>query len=329
MFLKACKPKNSKVNRAFYFWKSSFALNNFELDIIKQNKVNTLYIKYFDVVWNDKLNAAIPVAKINFKQAVPFSLTVVPVVYITNNSLQKTNNNDIEKLANNISVLINSYQSIVKNNTSEIQIDCDWTLITKQKYFALLNALRNKFGNDTILSATIRLHQIKYAATTGIPPVQKGMLMYYNMGNINSHKNNAIFNEKDAAKYAPYIKQYALPLDAVLPVFSWIKVFRNHRMKQLISHISAKEFLQTGFFKQMDENRFQAITTSNYKGVSFLSNDIFIIENISPSLSKRAANHLNNYFAQTQFTLALFHLNQSNLNEYTTQDFEDIYTSFY
>ena len=67
-FLKGCKPENAKVNRAFYYWKSNFELNENELTILKKNNISTLYIKYFDVVWNAQLNSAVPVAKILFKQ---------------------------------------------------------------------------------------------------------------------------------------------------------------------------------------------------------------------------------------------------------------------
>ena len=31
------------------------------------------------------------------------------------------------------------------------------------------------------MSATIRLHQVKYRADTGVPPVDRGMLMAYNL----------------------------------------------------------------------------------------------------------------------------------------------------
>jgi hypothetical protein len=328
LFLTACKPKHANTNRAFYYWKSSFELNNKELDIIKQNNISTLYIKYFDVVWNNNLNAAYPVAKINFKQAVPAFMVMVPVVYITNTVLQKTPANDIEKLANNIYNLIHEYPWAINNKTPEIQIDCDWTLGTKEKYFKLLNTLKNKIGHKVALSATIRLHQIKYASSTGIPPVQKGMLMYYNMGNLHSTKLNSIFNEHDAEKYAPYIKQYPLALDVVLPVFKWVKVFRNHKMQQLIQHVSIEELLGSGIFKAIDKNSFRAIATSHYKGINFVNNDILVIENISAKESIQAAQHLRNYYNSASCTVALFHLKQSNLHEYTRKDFETLYTTF-
>ena len=186
----ACNLKKNKITRAFYYWKSTFELNQKELQLIEKHNINTLYIKYFDVVWNQEINSAVPVAKIYFKHAVPKQLLVVPVVYITNNALIKCHNDSIIFLANSISKLIENYQTLNKNKINEIQIDCDWTISTKEKYFELLNALKNTYSKNTIISATIRLHQIKYASATGVPPVQKGMLMYYNMGHLQSQKIN-------------------------------------------------------------------------------------------------------------------------------------------
>ncbi|MEZ4901823.1 MAG: hypothetical protein R2822_08725 [Spirosomataceae bacterium] len=49
----------------------------------------------------------------------------------------------------------------------EVQIDCDWTVATKAKYFRLLQQISALLPPSVILSATIRLHQIKFYRTTG------------------------------------------------------------------------------------------------------------------------------------------------------------------
>lgn len=323
-----CTSNHTKVKRSFYYWKSTFELNQFELELLHQNNISALYIKYFDVSWNSTLNAVVPVAKIQFKQAVPDFLEVIPVVYITNNALLKSHKDSIKSLAVAISKLIYAYHPVVNKLPKEIQVDCDWTLQTKEKYFALLNELKQQAGNKLMLSATIRLHQVKYASATGIPPVQKGMLMYYNMGNIQRMQSNSIFNETAAADYAPYIKQYPLHLDAVLPVFSWIKVIRNQKIIQLLNTVSFQEAMQSGLFEHINEYTLKPIHICHFKGIAFLPTDILVAETMTPELSKKAARHLHTYFTNHNFTLALFHLNQSNLNEYTIQDIETIYTMF-
>lgn len=328
LFLIACKPKNSKINRAFYYWKSTFELQSSELNIIEQNKINTLYIKYFDVVWNDKLNQPLPVAKIIFKQAVPQQIRVVPVVYITNKVMSNLQKDEVQKLSKAIATLIDSYHINTTKKCKEIQIDCDWNLSTKDKYFELLNQLKKHYNAAIEISATIRLHQIKYAATTGVPPVSKGMLMYYNMGNLQNTNHNSIFNETDAEKYAPYIKQYPLYLDAVLPVFTWVKVIRNNKVIKLLNQTNLMDLGKLRHFKSINTNTLQATNVGHFQSFYFLPNDLFVEEKIDPKLSKKAAEHLHQYFNPANFTLSLFHLHQANLNEYSFQNIEDLYTTF-
>ncbi len=62
----------------------------------------------------------------------------------------------------------------------EIQIDCDWTERTRNAYFQLLTALkREPFLQGKILSATIRLHQVKYVQRSGIPPADRGRVCFF------------------------------------------------------------------------------------------------------------------------------------------------------
>ncbi len=83
------------------------------------------------------------------------------------------------------------------------------------------------------------------------------------MGNLQSSTSNSIFNETDAEKYAPYIKQYPLPFDAVLPVFTWVKVFRNKQMIKLLNQTSLFELKQTGSFKSIDNNTIEALNANH------------------------------------------------------------------
>ena len=79
-----------------------------------------------------------------------------------------------------------------------------------------------------MLSATIRLHQVKYYKQAGIPPVDRGMLMFYNMGKLNAlTAENSIYNSNDAAGYIETVDDYPLKLDLALPAFSWAVHFRN------------------------------------------------------------------------------------------------------
>ncbi len=76
-----------------------------------------------------------------------------------------------------------------------------------------------------VLSATIRLHQVKYFETTGVPPVKSGMLMFYNTGDLeNPSEENSILNIETAELYLSGLEDYPMQLDIVLPLFSWAVV---------------------------------------------------------------------------------------------------------
>lgn len=138
-------------------------------------------------------------ADISFSSLVPAQTKIVPVVFITNQTLENIDTTATKLLAFKISKRI---QGIITTNQlptpEEIQIDCDWTGGTREKYFLLLTELQ-KFPlfQNTIWSATIRLHQVKFMENTGIPPVDRGMLMFYNMGNIEDiNTPDSIYDKK-------------------------------------------------------------------------------------------------------------------------------------
>ena len=71
-----------------------------------------------------------------------------------------------------------------------------------------------------MLSATIRLHQLKFIGESGIPPVDKGLLMCYNMGDLHRLRiSNSILETAELKKYIKQLSVYPLKLDvAFLPV---------------------------------------------------------------------------------------------------------------
>ena len=83
----------------------------------------------------------------------------------------------------------------------------------------MLEAFKKEYRYQ--LSATIRLHQVKYREETGVPPVDYGVLMYYNMGHISAMGANSIYDRSTALRYLGKLREYPLPLDIALPMFAW------------------------------------------------------------------------------------------------------------
>ena len=192
------------VGRCFYYWKSVFELEEPDLTELQALKIKRLYLKFFDLVWDQDYGEPIPVSVIEMPSKLPAPIEMVPVVFITVDALERLPAEQSTVLAEKINQKINS---ILNRNrlgrVSEIQLDCDWNSTTKIKYFTILARLRElAVAQKRRVSATIRLHQIKYSSQTGIPPVDQGMLMFYNFDSPKSPGiKNSIFDLQVAKEY--------------------------------------------------------------------------------------------------------------------------------
>ena len=122
---------------------------------------------------------------------------------------------------------------------------------SKKAYFKLLKLLST---NITHLSATIRLHQIKYAKTTGIPPVEKGVVMIYNLESpADTSIVNSIFSYDKALMYLDgYLKEYPLKVDIALPAFSWGVHYHHGKIKSLMSDFNPEKIDNMNMSKNTD-----------------------------------------------------------------------------
>jgi hypothetical protein len=171
--------------------------------------------------------------------------------------------------------------AILKTLTSldfkEVQIDCDWSDSTQSNYFKLLEDLKTKL-NKTI-SATIRLHQIKYYVKTGIPPVDYGVLMYYNMSNITDiNTKNSILDNEIAKKYHYNFDSYKLKLKLALPLYSQAIQFRENKALSIFEGVEKNDFDSN--FIEISPNLYKVLNSTYFKGRYIYKDDIFRFENV-------------------------------------------------
>ncbi len=322
----SCKTHDDiTVHRGFYFWKSRLALTSTEQNPLYQLEIEKLYIKFFDVTWDELRKVPAPVAKIDFAQKIPAGIEPIPVVFITNETLQQASADDIASLGLNIPKLI---ESILSNNKlgspNEIQIDCDWTESTKDKYFLLLKQMRKSriFQNKT-LSVTIRLHQLKYHNESGIPPADRGLLMCYNMGNLQRPETkNSIIDDAVLIQYIDHAKDYSLPLDIALPIFDWWVWFSGNDYKGLIHSNSIS--LPTDA-----NNRWHCIKDTTLNGYTFRAGDWLRYENSTWEENRKAIALLKDKLNTHELNLLLYHLDSTTLSHYEIDQLENIYSSFH
>lgn len=285
----------------------------------------------FDVDWDEAGGTFIPVGKIVFISKPPRSLTYTPVVYIVNKTLQKTTPGAIGDLAIKILIQVQYITQLQNITFNELQLDCDWTETTREKYFHLLSVLKEALGkHHQLLSATIRLHQVKYASITGIPPVNKGMLMYYNMGKLGTSPGpNSIFNAEDASRYVDYIDKYPLPLDAALPAILWGIHIRENKIVNLLNNLSLQDFKNNRNFSRLDSLQVRADSSTFFKGLYFKKNDIIKMEEINPDLCLKAAKQLRSHLPKALRTVAIFQLDSLMTTRYEEKNLEKIFGTFH
>ena len=324
VFLLTGCSKSDKPIIAFYYWKTVFKLSETEKDVLKDNNVEKLYIRYFDIGLHPKSTEPIPVSPIHFQENIS-KFDIVPVVFIQNKVLLKSNI-DLDDLAEKTLYLVNQINIKNKINCSEIQIDCDWTLGSKENYLKFIE--RFKKISHKKLSATIRLHQVKYFKKTKIPNVDSGVLMYYNLGTIASDSLNSIYNHKVAEKYLKSLKKYPLHLDIALPIYSWAIHIRNQKVIGLRSKLNVAELKKDENFEQMNA-RFFKVKKSNYKnGFFYEEDDVLKIEAISAEDLKTMGEELNENVANTPKEIIFYDLDEFNLKNYEKNIFEQVVSCF-
>jgi len=315
---------NRVVNTSFYYWKTVYKANKTEASYLQHFHSNNLYVRIMDVDVGDDGVRPVPVSPIVFHDKLPDSVQIIPVVFIVNNTLKTTTHPQLDDLAHKIISFVNGkVQQAGKTTYNELQIDCDWTATTRENYFYLLRQIRAvKALKATTLSATLRLHQLKNQQGSGIPPVNRVMLMCYNMGNLRKYGNqNSILDLAELKKYANQnISAYSLPVDVGLPLFSWAVAFRNKTYIGISKRINKHGLDDKNQFIFMGDNMYAAQTDLPQYGLT--KADEIRWETVTPNDLQAVAGYLSPLIKADSLNVIYFHLDEANLKEYTYDDLE-------
>jgi len=313
--------QNNNTTLSFYYWKTTFSLDATERETLANLGVKKLYIRYFDL--GLKNGQAVPITPLVFKEAMP-QLEVVPVVYIKNEVVLHEGL-DVKKLAQQMVDFIAQINERNNIDCQEIQLDCDWNLTSKDRFFALVEQLRKE--TDLKISATIRLHQVKYASKTGIPPVDHGVLMYYNMGRIASDSLNSIYDRNVAKKYLSGLRDYPLHLDYALPIYSWVIHSRKDQVVRLISRLRISDLQAQPALEQVSATQFTVKQEVELFGFVFQEGDQLKVESISSTQLKEMITDLNQASGKHPNEIILYDLNSKNINSYDKEIFKEMVRS--
>lgn len=320
-----------KITPAYYHWQTRLALSETEEKHLDSLHSNKLYIKFFDIDKTADTNEPFPLARLQVDSNSLIPDTIIPTVFITNRSLLDLKRFEVEQLAQRLSQLIDRLgQQLGPVTMPEIQIDCDWSQQTQRNYFLLLQTLKDQYlDSGQLLSATIRLHQLKYPDQTGIPPVDRGMLMFYNMGEVTQpNEFNSILNLEIADQYISPASPYPIPLDLALPLFRWGVLFREGKMIRLLNDLGVEQLQDTSRFAQIDNSHFQVVKSTYLNGYYLYKGDQFRLEASKLSDLQKAVEMLKSYFPRKSFTLAYYHLDMPIVQRFSHVALSDLIEQF-
>lgn len=268
-----------------------------------EHRISRLYVRYFDVVTTDG-NEPMPNATIRFAEPSDTTLSIadvsqqqeiIPTIFIVNDCLDQ----DITPLAERIVTRVlqmNETHDIT--GVKELQIDCDWTQRSQNKYFTFLKELRNILHQHGLsLSVTIRLHQLAASA----PPADRGILMMYNTGDFTDlNAEKPILDMQDAEPYMRYLASYSLPLATAYPLFRWNIVFRQGKCVGLLYHED---------------------------DLPILHGDSIVTRQPEMEDIMAAKHSINRQKVDANQEIILFDLNNTNINRFTPDDYEKIFNN--
>jgi hypothetical protein len=317
----SCNQKRTVIT-SFYYWKTIYDSNVLQTQYFKTLHCRKIYLRIMDV--DQSINGPVPVSAISFKSPIPDTIEVIPVVFIVNNVLKAQSNQQLDGLAAKIvRYATGKLKQAGKKDFKEFQIDCDWTKTTRAQYFYLLERIKsNPDLSARKLSVTLRLHQLKDQVSSGIPPVDRVMLMCYNMGNLRKYGNqNSILEQSELEKYlGKNLSVYPMPVDVGLPLFAWAVTFRKKQYIGIARRLNHQELQQKADFNSIGDNRYLLIRDLPALGLK--RNDEIRWESITPEKLQLSAKYIAGFVHSNPINIIYFHLDELVLKQYTNEDLE-------
>jgi hypothetical protein len=330
----AASPVAPPAQRAFYYWRTTFALSAAEQRALAELHVARLYVRAFDVVWYEPARAPVETGPLTVAPdardaRVPAGVEIVPVVFVRAGIFSPGHLDDagITAAARDTWLGIERRAAALGVTPREVQLDCDWTDSTRDGYFAFIRALRAAATPGLALTATIRLHQVKYRERTGVPPVDRGTLMFYNMGSLSADADaRAIFDAPSAVRYLARIPSYPLSLDVALPIWSWTMQLRDDAVVGLLQSTDPDELGALPFLARTGSDRYTALETTYLHGALLRAGDTLKIEVTGEAEAQAAAELVAPALVpDSARTVTLFDLSERNLSHHGVASLARVY----
>ena len=249
---------SSPISYNFYHWKQRYS--------VESNETNSpQYVKVLDISYEQGLKVFKTIFRTKIKE-------ITPVIYLSNSLFLNTRASTLLKK------VLKNLDELPLIEYHEIQVDCDWTGKTQKRYFEFLKLLKKE--TDKKISATIRLHQVKYYKKTGVPPVDYGVLMYYNMSDFRDRETKNYILDLDIAKRYHYnFDTYPLALNLALPLYSQATLIRFSKVIGFMEGVRVQELNNN--FRQIEDNLYEVTKTHYFKKKLLYEEDEIRIDEVS------------------------------------------------
>ncbi len=304
---------------SFYYWKTTYASDSLLQTNIQHLGVKKLYMRIMDIDMDMMGREAVPISPISFTDTLPPDVGIVPVVFINTKIFQHMDSLAIRSLAHKVVPFVREkVKQSGANSFNELQLDCDWTTSSRDKFFYLIEFMKTfpELANVEVTS-TLRLHQIKNIKSSGIPPVSRATLMCYNMGNLRKFgPQNSILNQEDLQLYLKdHLGNYPLKLDVALPLFEWFVVFRNQEYAGISKRIDREDLENKSLFAH-NPNTNLYVLREDLPEKGLLKNDIIRYETISKQELMKTASFLKRELKNEDRKIIFYHLDKTIITSY-------------
>jgi len=321
-----CGCSNPSPGRSLFWWKTVFDPDSSELAALRTLGIARMHVRLFDV---DVYNGVVyPVAALEWKAPIPEGIEPVPTIFLRERALEGLDRNEARKLAAHIWSETRVRMAPSGRPWRELLVDCDWTESTKEPYFAILAALGDScHAGGRILSSTIRLHQLRDRSRTGVPPVDRGLLMFYNMGRISASPSDTSLLDLSAGRsWLAGSKPYPLPLDPALPLWEWTIQLRDGAVVDLLQRTGSEEIDRSGWIARDSSGTRRAKREGFLDGHFLRGSDLLKSESVQMPALRQAADMLADFLPPDRDrTVVLFDLDRRNLARLPPDSLEPIY----
>jgi hypothetical protein len=304
-------------NRSYYRY-----FDSADISFLKQNSIDKIYFKLLDADW-DEFSHAYP-TDVNESPVYGYDsfeanyFEYVPCLFFTNTVMLRSTKPELEYMAQKIAEKLSTFKYF-----SEYQVDCDWSEQSRENYFYFLGKLKSLL-KDKKLSVTIRLFQFRYPDKAGVPPANRGMLMLYNFSSPKEFKEqNSIFDEAEGKKYVTS-KAYPLPLDIVLPSFSWAALYGPDKKFQSLLHADLLSTIPE-IAHETAKNIYTVNRDTVVQNIYFRKGDLIKMERTEAQQLKEAAALADSFTNNSDYTLSIFALNEGTIQLFKTADVKKVY----